>query len=194
MKSVISNEYTTIIKNSKFICLIYPIESISDVETYLEEAKRIYPNATHYCYAYILNTIRRESDDGEPSGTAGIPMIQVLEKNNLNQVLCIVIRYFGKIKLGANGLIRAYTKCVTACLENHIITLSKGLLIELTFPYSAVKNVDYLLQSSKILKKEFNNLITYRVLITEEILNKLKNINKDIKIKIIKETFFSLSQ
>lgn len=194
MKSVISNEYTTIIKNSKFICLIYPIESISDVETYLEGAKRIYPNATHYCYAYILNTIRRESDDGEPSGTAGIPMIQVLEKNNLNQVLCIVIRYFGKIKLGANGLIRAYTKCVTACLENHIITLSKGLLIELTFPYSAVKNVDYLLQSSKILKKEFNNLITYRVLITEEILNKLKNINKDIKIKIIKETFFSLSQ
>lgn len=194
MKSVISNEYTTIIKNSKFICLIYPIESISDVETYLEGAKRIYPNATHYCYAYILNTIRRESDDGEPSGTAGIPMIQVLEKNNLNQVLCIVIRYFGKIKLGANGLIRAYTKCVTACLENHIITLSKGLLIELTFPYSAIKNVDYLLQSSKILKKEFNNLITYRVLITEEILNKLKNINKDIKIKIIKETFFSLSQ
>ena len=194
MKSVISNEYTTIIKNSKFICLIYPIESISDVETYLEEAKRIYPNATHYCYAYILNTIRRESDDGEPSGTAGIPMIQVLEKNNLNQVLCIVIRYFGKIKLGANGLIRAYTKCVTACLENHIITLSKGLLIELTFPYSAIKNVDYLLQSSKILKKKFNNSITYQVLITEEILNKLKNINKDIKIKIIKETFFSLSQ
>lgn len=194
MKSVISNEYTTIIKNSKFICLIYPIESISDVETYLEGAKRIYPNATHYCYAYILNTIRRESDDGEPSGTAGIPMIQVLEKNNLNQVLCIVIRYFGKIKLGANGLIRAYTKCVTACLENHIITLSKGLLIELTFPYSAIKNVDYLLQSSKILKKKFNNSITYQVLITEEILNKLKNINKDIKIKIIKETFFSLSQ
>ena len=190
MKSVIENEDTIIIKNSKFISLIYPIQSEINIEKYLDNAKKKYPNATHYCYAYIIDNIKKSSDDGEPGGTAGIPILQVLEKNNLNYVLCIVVRYFGKIKLGAGGLVRAYTKSTTLCLKNHIITLQKGILINLSFPYSLSKNIDYILQNEKIIKKDFNKSITYQVIINENLLNNLKKYNKDIKINIIKEVYF----
>jgi len=113
MRSVLFNEDLLVVKNSKFITLIYQVRTKEEVNFYLEEVRVKYPNATHYCYAYIIDLDKKESDDGEPSGTAGIPILQVLEKNELNQVLCIVVRYFGKIKLGAGGLVRAYTKAVT---------------------------------------------------------------------------------
>ena len=194
MKSVINNQYIITIKNSKFICLIYQIQNEDEIKKYLNQAKEEYPNATHYCYAYILNSTKKESDDGEPSGTAGIPMLQVLEKNNLNFVLCITVRYFGKIKLGANGLIRAYTNCVTSCLKDHIIELTNGLIIEIHFPYSYLKKIDYLLQSNQITKKEFDNIIKYQVIIQEEKLNILRNINSEIKINIIKEILIPKEQ
>ena len=107
MNSVKNNEHTIIIKNSRFICYIYKVDNIDEINKTLSETRVKYYDATHCCYAYILDNIKKESDDGEPSGTAGIPMLQVLEKNNLNHVLCIVVRYFGKIKLGAGGLVRA---------------------------------------------------------------------------------------
>ena len=129
MQSVLNNEHTIIIKNSKFICNIYHVETINEINKILDETRKKYYDATHCCYAYILDNIKKESDDGEPSGTAGIPMLQVLEKNNLNHVLCIVIRYFGKIKLGAGGLVRAYTKSVTETIKNNIITLIPGVKV-----------------------------------------------------------------
>ena len=101
MKSVIENEYNMEIKNSKFISLIFQINQKEEINKCLNRTKEKYPNATHYCYAYILEQEKYASDDGEPSGTAGIPILLVLEKQKLNHVLCIVVRYFGKIKLGA---------------------------------------------------------------------------------------------
>ena len=91
MNSVKNNEHTIIIKNSKFICLIYKVDNIEEINKILNDIRIKYYDATHCCYAYILDNIKKESDDGEPSGTAGIPMLQVLEKNNLNHVLCIVV-------------------------------------------------------------------------------------------------------
>ena len=118
---------TIIIKNSRFICLIYQIDDVSKVDSYLDNAKKKYKDATHYCYAYIIGNNSKCSDDGEPSGTAGIPMLQVLKKNNLNNVLCIVIRYFGKILLGAGGLVRAYsevtTKAIDECIKTYKIAI-----------------------------------------------------------------------
>ena len=189
MKSVIENESIIIIKNSKFICRIYQIDTIEKINNLLEKAKIDYPNATHYCYAYIIDNMIKESDDGEPSGTAGIPILQVLQNNQLNHILCIVIRYFGKIKLGANGLIRAYTKSVTTCLNNHIIELRKGYLINITFPYSKTSSINYILSDSKILKKDFKDLITYQTIVSEDILESLKNTN--INIEIIEKTYIS---
>lgn len=189
MKSVKNSENTIIIKNSKFICLLYQINSKEEITNYLTKIKDIYPNATHYCYAYILDNIKLESDDGEPSGTAGIPMLQVLEKNNLNHVLCIVVRYFGKIKLGAGGLIRAYTKSVVECLKNNIITLTHGYEIDITFSYNDSKKIDYLLKDINIINKTYNNDITYKIIVDKSLLETLKNFN-NLKINIIKETYF----
>jgi len=117
-----------IINNSRFICLLYRIDDPKEINSYLTKAKELYKDATHYCYAYILDELKKASDDGEPSSTAGTPMLQVLEKTNLNHTLAIVIRYFGGIKLGAGGLVRAYTKSVTETLKNNIITLIPRVL------------------------------------------------------------------
>ncbi len=189
MNSVNNNENTIIIKNSKFICLIYQVDSKSKISELLTNAKKIYPNATHYCYAYILENEKHESDDGEPAGTAGIPILQVLEKNNLNHVLCIVIRYFGKIKLGAGGLVRAYTKSVVECLKNNIVELKKGFEINITFSYIDSKKIDYLLKDCHIKNKIYDNDITYNILIDNKLLETLKQFN-NIKISIIKEIYF----
>lgn len=189
MKSVVDSENTIVIKNSKFICLIYHVDSILQIDNYLEEVRNIYPNATHYCYAYILDNLKRESDDGEPSGTAGIPMLQVLEKNDLNHVLCIVVRYFGKIKLGAGGLVRAYTKSVVECLKNNIIELTKGFEINLIFSYNDLKQLNYLLKNCNIKNKFFDKDITYNLFVDNETLDNLRQFN-DIKIEIIKNVYF----
>ena len=186
MKSVVNAVNTIIIKNSKFICLLYKVDTNLEINNYLEKVKNIYPNATHYCYAYILDNDKKESDDGEPSGTAGIPMLQVLEKNNLNHVLCIVVRYFGKIKLGAGGLVRAYTKSVVECLKNNIIELRKGFEVNITFSYNDLKQVDYLLKEYEVRNKIFDNDITYNLFLDDELLNSLKQIN-DIRINIIRD-------
>ena len=188
MKSVINHECSFIVKNSRFICYIYPITSIGDVSIFLDKVKIQYPDATHYCYAYIFDDIHRQSDDGEPSGTAGIPIMQVLEKNHLNRVLCIVVRYFGKIKLGAAGLIRAYTKAVTMCLVDHIIELKKAYVISIQFPYSFLKKIDFLLKNQKIISKSFLDDVIYEVVVDQDVYQSLICC-VDVKISILNETY-----
>ena len=184
MKSVKNNERTIIIKNSRFICFLFHVEKKEEILKILEEMREKYYDATHCCFAYILDNEKKESDDGEPSGTAGIPMLQVLEKNGLNHVLCIVIRYFGKIKLGAGGLIRAYTRCVTETLRDHMITLKKGFCVSISFSYEKLKLIDHFLKDNLIIQKEFCETITYQINISAEDLEKLKGI-PDIKIKVL---------
>lgn len=176
MKSVKNNENTIIIKNSRFICLIYQVNTKEEIDDILNATRLKYNDATHCCYAYILDDIKKESDDGEPSGTAGIPMLQVLEKNELNHVLCIVVRYFGKIKLGAGGLVRAYTKSVTEALKNNIIYLTEGVCVTISFSYDSLKKIDYFLKDILIIKKDFNNYIKYTIHISLNDLEKLKEL------------------
>ena len=176
-----------IIKNSRFICIIHKIYDVNNINDYLNNIKSEYKDATHYCYAYIIDDKKKFSDDGEPSGTAGNPMLQVLDKNNLNYVLCVVIRYFGGIKLGAGGLVRAYTKSIAQCLEfANIKKLTYGYNIDITFNYECVNNVNYLLKDSNILNKNFSDKITYNLNVDYELYNKLHNDNH-ITFKIIKE-------
>ena len=189
MKSVLNNVNTIIIKNSRFICLTYQISKKEEIMKYLEEVKLAYPLATHYCYAYVLDNEKHESDDGEPSGTAGMPILQVLEKNGLNHVLCIVVRYFGKIKLGAGGLVRAYTKSAVECIKDKIIYLKKGFEVKISFNYDDIKKIDYLLKDIKILNKEFDNVIVYNLYVDLDLLEKLKAFN-NIKIDILRELYF----
>lgn len=187
MKTIIMNkEEITIINKSKFICALYKINNLDDIDIYLEDIKNKYKGATHYCYAYILDSNKKCSDDKEPSGTAGLPILNVLEKNEMNNVLCIVVRYFGGIKLGAGGLVRAYTNSVTNALENNITDIKKGLKLELTFNYDKVKLVDNLVKDN-IIEKSFNEGIKYIVLITYDDYNNIKDKLNDIDINILEE-------
>ena len=151
--------------------------------------KKIKEVSTHTIhYGYIKNNEEYSSDDREPTGTAGPPILNVLKKENLNNILCVVIRYFGGIKLGAGGLIRAYTKSVTECLKNEEFKeLENGYKIKIEFAYNQEKQITYLLNNSIIIHKEFNETITYICLINEETLEKLKNYNIEILEKIIME-------
>ena len=183
-----NSKYELIIKNSKFITLLYKINNEDIVKDILTNVKEIYPDATHYCYAYIIDNQKKSSDDGEPSKTAGLPILKVLENNQLNHILAIVVRYFGGIKLGANGLIRAYSKCTSNALkENTIKELIQGYNINITFHYQDIKKIDYLLKDIKINNKTFDNLITYNLDIPINFLNTI--INNNISYQIIKDIY-----
>lgn len=172
----IKNEY--IINKSRFIACLFKVNSIDEVNDYLEQIKNEYKDATHYCYSYIIDNTKRFNDDGEPGGTAGMPILNVLENNELNYILCVVIRYFGGIKLGAGGLVRAYTKSVTNALEKtNIIDIKEGYKIELVFNYDQNKVIDLILKDELILNKEFNDNIKYEIIINKDnydLINKLE--------------------
>ncbi len=174
MYSIINKlSFTTEIQKSKFICYLINLESIDNIDIYLNKIKKDYNGANHYCYAYIYENKKKCSDDGEPSGTAGMPILNVLENNNLSNILCVVIRYFGGIKLGAGGLVRAYTQSVTNTLEHaELVEIKKGQLIEISFPYNLDKKINYLLKGFNILEKKYEENIKY----------KLKLSNNDLKI------------
>ena len=105
------------IKKSKFIGYTFFCESIDDANKYLTQVRELHKKATHVCFAYVVNSNEKASDDGEPQGTAGIPILDVIKKQKLTNVLCIVVRYFGGIKLGAGGLVRMYTKTTSEVLK-----------------------------------------------------------------------------
>ncbi len=170
MKSIKKNEINTIIVNkSKFICLLFRVDNLEDIDNYLNNVKYEYKDATHYCFAYILDNIKRFSDDNEPNGTAGMPILNVLENNELNHVLCIVVRYFGGIKLGTGGLVRAYTKAVTETLNNtEIKTIINGYLLTIEFDYEDTKKIDNLIKNCTIIKKEFNDKVIYTLEISTD--------------------------
>lgn len=115
-------EFELIIKKSKFYGYAYDVSSEEEIKTHLEKLKKENKKATHICYAYSLlsNGVQKEKfcDDNEPNGTAGRPILEVIKKKNMNNVVVFVVRYFGGIKLGAGGLIRAYTKTTSGALEN----------------------------------------------------------------------------
>lgn len=178
-----------IIKNSRFICLLIKINS-ADISNIIDRIKEEYPKATHYCSGYIYNDIQRFNDDGEPGGTAGMPILNVLLKEELSNVLCVVIRYFGGIKLGAGGLVRAYTKSVTECLKvTELLDLEEGYKIKLKFNYNDEKQVKYLLKEATILNEKYDLDVVYEVLVNKEVLDNLNNYN----VEIIEKTYIEKS-
>ena len=113
-------ENTIIIQKSEFITRLFRVDTLEEIELILEQIRKKHYDATHNCYAYILGEnqdIQKCSDDGEPQKTAGAPMIDVLKKNEMTNILAITTRYFGGILLGAGGLVRAYSSSVSECLK-----------------------------------------------------------------------------
>ena len=183
-----NSKYELIVKNSRFITLLYKVSSWSDALDILDKVREKYPDATHYCYGFIADEVERCSDDGEPSGTAGMPILKVLKANNLNYILGIVIRYFGGIKLGVAGLIRAYSKGVAnAIKENQLKELVKGINLDITFNWESLKQIDYLLKDVKINEKTFLDSIKYNIDIPDDLLEVI--ISKVNSYEIIKDIY-----
>ena len=126
-KSILKDEsYEIEIKKSRFISYLQPCSSENEALEFINSIKAKHPTARHHCFAYIIGEkkeYQRYSDDGEPSGTAGIPMLELLKKRDLSDICVVVVRYFGGILLGANGLVRAY---VAACNE----AVNKSTIVE----------------------------------------------------------------
>ena len=178
MKSIMNKEiFETTIKNSKFISIAIPIESKEEIKENINKLKEEYKNATHYCYAFKLINNKGFSDDGEPNKTAGIPILNAIEGEDLINILVIVIRYFGGIKLGPGGLIRAYSSTTKEVInKSKKIDLINGLEASITFSYSKEKEINYLLKNTIIKNKLYEQNCTYIIETTKAILDSITNL------------------
>ncbi len=187
MNTIINNkENEVIIKKSKFIGIIKKINNFDDINDILNNIKEKYKDASHICYAYIFDNKKKYSDDKEPTGTAGLPILNVLEKNEINYCLAIVIRYFGGIKLGSSNLLRSYQNTIVEILNDNIKEISLSSKIRITTNYENIKKLKYLLGNSPIIKEEYQDNIIIETIVDNNILSKLHNYQyKIIKSDII---------
>ncbi len=136
-------------KKSRFIATVRPVETPEEAAAFIDEMKKKYWNATHNCSAFVIGAeqpVLRCSDDGEPSGTAGRPMLDVLTGAGIHNVAAVVTRYFGGTLLGTGGLVKAYTKALQEGLAQcEIITKTKGNYIRITTDYQGIGKIQYLL-------------------------------------------------
>ena len=186
MMSISNNTSSEIvIKNSKFICNLYKVNSLEEINTIITELHSKYSDATHICYAYRLENSEKCFDDKEPSGTAGAPIMEILKKNDLVNVLAVVIRYYGGIKLGAGGLIRAYSKSVRETLNT--TTIEKQVFYNyyvLLAKHEDLKLLNNLTKDLEVIKKEFGEEIVYRIRVDKDYDN-INDVFKNTNIKVM---------
>jgi uncharacterized YigZ family protein len=182
-----SYENEIVINKSRFIGVIIPIDDDSKVKDILKDLNKKYPKATHYCYAYVINKKEKSNDDGEPSGTAGRPILEVIKNYELQDVLVVVIRYFGGIKLGAGGLVRAYVNA-----SKEVIDKSEQFLVvnhnlySLEMDYSLYDPMNYYLQKQdgKIVDTSFDETIRIDYLASSINIEEINEISKG-NVKIV---------
>ena len=174
-------------KKSRFLSHIFPIESEEQALTYIEMIRKKHNNANHNVYAYVLglnNEIQRYSDDGEPSGTAGLPILDMLKGEEIKNTLIIVTRYFGGTLLGTGGLVRAYSHCAKE-------GLNQGEVVEKVLCQKASIKVDYTLSGKleyfineqtgiHIMDIQYTNDVTYMLVVEDEYLDTLEKNIKEI--------------
>ena len=167
-------------KKSRFIATVVPVETEEEALAFIESMRKKYWNATHNCFAYVIGErqeILRCSDDGEPSGTAGKPMLDVLIGEELHNVAVVVTRYFGGTLLGTGGLVRAYASATQAGLSaSKIITKRFGFKLKITTDYTGLGKIQYILGEKKIktLDSEYTDQVVLYTLIPNEMLDEIK--------------------
>lgn len=169
-------QYEIEIKKSRFLTYLFPIETPEDAQEKLAQIKKEHYKASHHCSAYILKpdaSIKRMSDDGEPSGTAGVPMLEVLSKQNLTNIMAVVVRYFGGTKLGAGGLVRAYSSAVSEALQHAVIVQNiSQQMVSLALSYSQIDAFQYFLTTTElpitVLDTEYTDRVMYNLAINVE--------------------------
>ena len=179
-------------KKSRFIANVFYIENVEEAEEKIKEIKKKYFDARHNCFAYRIATeskiVERFSDDGEPSGTAGAPMLTVLAGNNLANILVVVTRYFGGTLLGTGGLIRAYTLSVKSALEKtNFEEKVKGLKVELQISYKDFEKFKYYytVKNIKICKIEYFEYIKTKIELTKEMFCQIQKEKNELNFKIL---------
>lgn len=182
---------TIMIKKSKFLCYLHRCFSEDDAKAFLLSLKKEHPNANHVCYAYIIDeNLKRSNDDGEPSGTAGKPMLTCLTARHLEKIVVATVRYFGGIKLGSNGLIHAYKESVEHALASSslvkVVNMKKFMF---TFPYSLNRQIDFICQQQNIiiLNKTYHQEITYELLSEDDIHDLFNEVTSGLSLPLFKE-------
>lgn len=158
-------------KKSRFIATVRPVESEEEALAFLEEMRRKYWDARHNCYVYSVGMNRevtRCSDDGEPSGTAGRPMLDVILGENIYNVAVVVTRYFGGVLLGTGGLVRAYSKAVQEGLaSSKVILKQKGIVLKITTDYTGIGKIQYIAgeRNIPVLDSEYTDKVVIKLLV-----------------------------
>ena len=172
-------------KKSRFIANIFYVKDLEEVEQRLKEVRTKYFDASHHCYAFRVeqeNMIKeKQSDDGEPAGTAGLPMLNILQKNELVNVLVIVTRYFGGTLLGTGGLVRAYSLAVQKALETANMTIQKmGYVMKVKIEYKELEKFKYYCKKNeiKIIDLQYEDNIFCTIEINSQEKDKLIGKNK----------------
>ena len=176
-------------KKSTFICTLIPVKNIDDVNQKLKDIRKKYYDATHNCYSYVLtdddnNEVIKASDDGEPSQTAGVVILDVLKKQSLTNVLAVVTRYFGGVKLGAGGLVRAYSSTTSETVKLATIReIIKTIPLTITINYSYVTELLNLFKDFEITNQTYNENVTITFIIPEKekefLVSKVINLTKN---------------
>ena len=171
---------------SRFIALAFPVETEAEVKETVQRLKKEYHDARHHCYAYRLGLDGepwRANDDGEPSGTAGAPILNVLDKNGLDETCALVVRYFGGIKLGAGGLIRAYSSATSECLKMGKLAMDAVLnKYQLKLSYETANRIErYLREHSILIDTIYDTDVTYIFALEDEsVIEKIKEFTKGV--------------
>lgn len=158
-------------KKSLFIATVHPVESEEEALAFLEEMKKKYWDARHNCYVYSIGMNReftRCSDDGEPSGTAGRPMLDVILGEDIYNVAVVVTRYFGGVLLGTGGLVRAYSKAVQEGLAaSKVILKQKGIALKITTDYTGLGKIQYIAgeRNIPVLDSEYTDKVVMKLLV-----------------------------
>ncbi len=169
------------INKSIFICHLAHIENQTAAKIYIEKIKNQYNDATHNVSSYLVGKTAEAGhydDDGEPSGTAGLPVLDVFRKNDITNFVCVVTRYFGGIKLGAGGLIRAYSKSASEALKKlEIVPIIEYKTIQFSFHYPYLNSIETLVSNYEILERSFTTDVKFIVKVPvsdiEQLINKL---------------------
>lgn len=163
-----------LINKSRFISDVCRVDTEEEALNFIEGIKVQYPDATHHCYAYSVGhktEVKRFSDDGEPGGTAGMPILQVMESKGIKNVVAVVTRYFGGIKLGAGGLVRAYSKAASLALDKaETVNMILSKVINIEIDYSFLGIIEHLLNEMGviIIDKSFQQRVKLTVIVQDE--------------------------
>lgn len=158
-------------KNSDFLTFLHPVASREEVMHHIEHYRQTYPDANHVCWAYVIGNTRQPltqafSDDGEPSGTAGKPMLHVLTEREVGNALAVVVRYFGGIKLGAGGLVRAYSAAVSQAVgQAELIQVTPKVDVKVTLDFAREAKLRHLLNlhRGQILSTHYAAAVTMEI-------------------------------